>query len=74
MAGERAIRGESITKAGVDDLVLEIPLHPLSWEPPYPVADYRADRANFPEYELPDMPWVELPATAPAEGRRPNGL
>jgi len=71
VAGERAIRGEAIADAGLDDLVLEIPLHPFSWEPQYPVADYRADRANFPEYELPDMPWVELPATAPAEDGDP---
>ena len=71
VAGERAIRGETIADDDVDDLVLEIPLNPFGWEPSYPTADYRADRANFPEYELPEMRWVELPAAAVAEGGDP---
>ena len=66
VAGERAIRGETIADTEIDELVLEIPPHPLSWEPAYPTANYRGDRANFPEYELPEMTWVELPDEAKA--------
>ena len=71
VAGERAIRGETIADEDVDGLVLEIPLNPFGWEPSYPAADYRADRANFPEYELPEMRWVELPSAVVAEGGDP---
>lgn len=58
---ERCIRGEDVAGADVDRLVVEVPLRLAAWEPSYPVADYRPDRAAFPERELPEMTWVDLP-------------
>jgi hypothetical protein len=59
-AHERAIRGETLTGADIDHDVVDVPIELSSWEPSYPVAAYRSDQAAFPEWELPDMEWVEL--------------
>ena len=48
VAHERAIRGEAVDPLSVDPMILEIPVVLAEWEPRYPVADYKADRAEFP--------------------------
>jgi hypothetical protein len=48
VAHERAIRGEEIDPLAVDPMILEIPVALADWEPLYPVAEYKADRAEFP--------------------------
>lgn len=64
-AHERAIRGDAVAGADIDHQVVDVPLELEAWEPPYPVAAYRSDRASFPERDLPEMEWVDLgdPAT-----------
>ena len=62
-AHERAIRGDSVDSTSIDVDVVDVPLTLADWEPRYPVAEYRPDRAAFPERELPEMQWVELTAT-----------
>lgn len=47
VATERALRGETVG----GDLSLEVlgtPFAPMEWEPDYPAAIYRSDRADFP--------------------------
>jgi hypothetical protein len=61
IAHERLLRGEDVGDSGVDSHVLEVPLGLEPWEPVYPVAAYRSDRADFPEAEWTDPDWVELP-------------
>ncbi len=66
-AHERAIRGdEGVREATIDPRIVEVPLRLEPWEPTYPVAVYRSDRADFPERETPSLDWVELPEAAPA--------
>ena len=62
---ERSIRGDEVEETEIDPHVLGIPVSVQSWEPEYPVADYRDDRAVFPDdiHEL-EMPWVDLPDPA----------
>ena len=62
-AHERVIRGESIEDADIDPRVVELPLSLAAWEPGYPVAVYRSDRADFPEADLPDLEWIDLPSS-----------
>lgn len=64
---ERSIRGDRIDPAAIDPHVLEIPVAMMEWEPIYPVAVYRSDRADFPERDLPDLGWVDLPDRATRE-------
>lgn len=46
-AYERVVRGDDL--AGIDvEPVFDLPLALQPWEPRYPVADYRADKADFP--------------------------
>ncbi len=69
-AHERVIRGEALAgDPRVDPDVLEVPLVLADWEPAYPPAVYRPDKADFPEPDLPPLQWVELPA---AGERRPD--
>lgn len=72
VAADRALRGDEVDAADIDELVLEIPIHPAAWEPQYPTAVYRSDQASFPEYALPEMPWVDLPAEAHGEVGDPD--
>ena len=64
-AHERVLRGEDLTGDDrIDPQVLELPLVLQPWEPPYPLATYEAEQAQFP-----DVPWaaleaVELPTSA----------
>jgi hypothetical protein len=46
--------------------VLEVPLVLQQWEPPYPLADYKEDEADFPAPSLPPLVSVDLPAAGPA--------
>jgi hypothetical protein len=59
-AHERVLRGEAVSAADIDLHVVDLPLDIAAWDPVYPVAAYRSDRASFPERELPEMEWVEL--------------
>ncbi len=62
-AHERVVRGEVLEDdSRADPRVLEVPLALAGWEPAYPPAVYRPDKADFPEPDLPPMRWVELPA------------
>ncbi len=74
IAHERAIRGDQVSDAGIDRSVVDAPLELAGWEPVYPVATYKSDRAEFPELEvLSAHTWVELPETpgAPADETAP---
>ena len=69
VAHERALRGEGIEPASVAGLpdVLDLPYGLAPWEPPYALAEYHDDGAEFPAPELPSgLADVSLPATAPA--------
>jgi hypothetical protein len=47
-AHERVVRGEDLTgDDSVDTYVLELPLALQRWEPEYPLAEYKADGADF---------------------------
>lgn len=62
VATERALRGEVIT-GDVDTDVLGTPVERLPWEPDYPGAVYRSDRADFPAPDpLPMRPITESAA------------
>ena len=62
IAHERSIRGDSVGDAGIDGGVLAAPLEMQTWEPSYPVALYKSDRAVFPDdiFDI-DMDWTDLP-------------
>lgn len=65
VAHERVLRGEDLTgDVTIDPGILEIPVVLQSWEPRYPVATYRASKAEFPTPPPVAMrPWP-LPASA----------
>jgi hypothetical protein len=62
IAHERSIRGDVIDEAAIDDAILSVPLAQQPWEPDYPVAEYKSDRAEFPDdiFDI-DLDWVDLP-------------
>jgi len=64
-AHERSIRGETIDESEIDSQILGIPSKIQAWEPRYPVAEYRSDRAAFPDdiFDI-KMQWIELPDRA----------
>lgn len=64
-AYERVIRGEDLQATDIDPLALELPLTLAEWEPTYPVAEYHADKADFPSPEVPRMQEVTLPENPP---------
>ena len=59
---ERSIRGDAVPGSEIDEQVLGIPVELQDWEPQYPVAQYRSDRAVFPDdiHEI-AMTWTDLP-------------
>jgi hypothetical protein len=61
-AHERSIRGDNIDEIEIDSAILGIPVEIQGWEPRYPVAEYRSDRASFPDdiFDIP-MQWIDLP-------------
>jgi hypothetical protein len=63
VAHERVLRGEDLNADGtIDPGVLETPLGLEPWEPSYPVATYRASKAEFPTPDPVTLrPW-QLPA------------
>jgi resuscitation-promoting factor RpfA len=67
-AHERSIRGDIVDGVEIDHRVLGIPVSVQAWEPGYPVAEYRSDRAAFPDdiFDI-EMPWIELPETVEPE-------
>ncbi len=60
IAHERLLRGEPVAVSEIDPHVLEVPLVVQAWEPQYPVAAYRSDRADFPEPDWSALAWTEL--------------
>jgi hypothetical protein len=60
VAHERLLRGEAAPQEYDDRSVVDVPLQLAPWEPTYPVAVYRSDRADFPEMDLPEPEWTEL--------------
>jgi len=62
IAHERSIRGEAVDEREIDAHVLAVPLAIQPWEPEYPVAVYKPDRAVFPDdlFDI-DMEWTDLP-------------
>lgn len=64
-AHERVVRGEDLTAAGIDPGVLEVPLRSEPWEPSYPPAVYRPDKADFPTPPAPRLEPVDLPPPGP---------
>jgi hypothetical protein len=67
-AHERSIRGDTVEDTEIDPRVLGIPVAIQGWEPDYPVAEYRSDRAAFPDdiFDI-DMSWVDLPEAVEPE-------
>jgi hypothetical protein len=66
-AHERVVRGEDLTGATVDPLVMELPLALQPWEPDYPVAAYRPDRVEAPTPRRKGMPALSDLDPAPGE-------
>ena len=63
IAHERVVRGEDVTAAdGIGQRLLDMPLILARWEPSYPAAAYRSDRANHPTPPMPAVHEVDLPA------------
>lgn len=60
VAHERSIRGDSIDPLAIDPMILEIPVTIQSWEPTYPVAEYKSDRAEFPSPSPPPLHRVTI--------------
>lgn len=60
VAHERSIRGDRVPETDVTDPVFEIPVAIQAWEPDYPIAEYKADRAEFPSPVVPDFTWEDL--------------
>ena len=68
-AHERVVRGEDLSDDGsIDRHVLEVPLRLEPWEPQYPAAAYRSDKADFPEPDLPEPQWSDLPPPGAVAG------
>ncbi|MFO7699598.1 MAG: hypothetical protein R6W79_03200 [Acidimicrobiia bacterium] len=65
---ERSIRGDTVGEDEIDGAVLGIPVAVQPWEPAYPTAEYRSDRAAFPDdvFDLP-MAWADMPDAASAD-------
>ncbi len=64
---ERLLRGDDVASIAVDRTVVDAPLELAPWEPGYPLATYKSDRAEFPELEVLSLGgWVELPEVAGA--------
>lgn len=68
VAHERSIRGDAVDESAIDPQVIGIPVTQQRWEPDYPVAEYKPDRAAFPDdiHEIP-MEWVDLPDAPPRQ-------
>jgi len=64
IAHERLLRNDDVSAVAVDRLVVDAPLVLEPWEPDYPVAVYRSDRADFPEAGLADLEWVDVAGEA----------
>jgi len=61
-AHERVVRGEDLTRVdGIDPGILEVPLRLEVWEPTYPPAVYRPDKADFPTPAVPQFESAALP-------------
>ncbi len=64
-AQERVVRGEDLRgAAGLDPDAFEVPLRVEPWEPDYPLAEYRSDRADYPTPIIPALEVVDLPDRA----------
>lgn len=62
-AHERVVRGEDLSDAAPDGpSVIELPWRLAEWEPAYALAEYSADRAEFPSPETPSLKPMQLPS------------
>ena len=62
-AHERVLRGEDLSDDDtIDSHVLDLPLRLLPWEPPYVVATFRSDEADFDAPPVSGMTDLDLPA------------
>ncbi|NNC76194.1 MAG: hypothetical protein HKN93_11885 [Acidimicrobiia bacterium] len=61
VAHERALRGDDVEDAAIDRAVIDLPLRLEPFEPSYPPAVYRPDKASFPEMDRVTMEWTDLP-------------
>jgi hypothetical protein len=52
-AHECVARGEDLSSADADGSAFDLPLRLAAWEPPYEVATYKRDKAEFPSPSLP---------------------
>ncbi len=68
IAHERSIRGDAVDEGEIDGAILGVPATIQPWEPEYPTAEYRSDRAAFPDdvFEI-EMAWTDLPDAADAD-------
>ncbi len=64
IAHERALAGESIDPAMIDQTVLELPIALAGWEPSYPRPEYKSDRVESHPPDLPPMEVLTLPEQA----------
>jgi hypothetical protein len=64
-AHERVLRGEDLRGANVPPGVLDLPLVLADWEPPYPLAEYDADRVHVPAPPPVATSPVDVPDAAP---------
>lgn len=63
-AHERVVRGEDLTDSPPDGpSVVELPWRLAGWEPAYALAEYGADRAEFPSPDTPSLTPIDLPST-----------
>jgi hypothetical protein len=61
VAHERVVRGEDLTDAKVDPMVLELPLQLQPWEPAYCLPTYHSDRVEVGTPRLPSSRVADLP-------------
>lgn len=54
-AHERVLRGQDLTGADVDPMVMELPLRLMAWEPRYQLATYKPDRVESATPSRPPM-------------------
>jgi hypothetical protein len=61
IAHERALAGESIDPAQIDQTVIELPITLAGWEPSYPRPEYKSDRVESHPPAIPSMDLLTLP-------------
>lgn len=62
---ECVVRGDATAFGHGDPLVLPVPTSLAPWEPAYPLATYRPDKADFPAPAVPALSAVDVPPPPP---------